>query len=422
MSKEKSKLFTIIGIILAVNIYTFAIDIIQFTYLIFYIFIFSVLLLSNFKYTIRYGTEIIIFAIPITSLFFSLLYTYDFIRGYKFTLFFTVFLFIQIILSNRNDWHKSFLYSILILSSIIVAATYIGYFFPDLYLKWFLPLFNDKSQIVMLRLMKAGAQVGLTNQTAANGFLISIGLGVIINQLLHSKKSKVLMYLFITIYIIALIMTLKRSFLIANIVCITIMFCLNLKFNNKRLNYFVKTLVVISVTLMVMFILEPFTPVFNKVVERFTITDFGDFTSGRLRIYKSGYELFKERPFIGNGIYSTPSLLNDKFGLYGIQQMHNIYLQLLVELGLIGAIIFITLIVTIYLMTYRLLKKSYCYNQKNLKFVLGTSFYIQNLWLIYGFFGNPLTEHTFLLTYLLFLSIPLYYYKKNKVKQLIYEA
>ena len=97
------------------------------------------------------------------------------------------------------------------------------------------------------------------------------------------------------------------------------------------------------------------------------------------------------------------------FGLYGIQQMHNIYIQFLAELGLIGTSIFMVLIIVNYLITYKLLKKSCLSYNKDAKLMIGTSFYIQNFWLIYGFFGNPFTEHIFLLTYLVFLSIPFYY-------------
>lgn len=415
MNEDKSKLLEIIGIVLALNIYTFSIDKIQFTYLIFYIFVLLILLFSSLKYSVRYSTEIIIYLIPIIYLFFSLIYSYDFNRGFKFSLFFSVFILIHIILSKRNDWHKSFYTAVLIMSYIFVIITIFAYFFPNLYLKLFFHLFNHESQVVILRLINAGAQVGLTNQTAKNGFLISIGLGILINQLLNNKKPKILIYISIIFYIIALIMTLKRSFIIAHIISIILIVYINFKFSNKKINNYIKFLIIIGMIITIMLILEPFIPVFEKIMARFTITDYRDFTSGRFNIYKAGYELFKEKPFVGNGIYSTPLLLKEKYGLHGIQQMHNIYLQFLAELGLIGTSIFITLIIIAYLITYKLLKKSCFYYNEDVKLMLGTSFYIQNFWLIYGFFGNPFTEHIFLLTYLIFLSIPFYYRKAHIV-------
>ena len=118
MDINKSKSMGIIGMILALNIYAFAIDKIQFSYLIFYIFVFLVLLFLNFKYSIKFGSEIIIYLIPVIYLFFSLIYTYDFNKGFKFVLFFFVFILIHIMLSKNKGWHRSFCTTVLIVSYI----------------------------------------------------------------------------------------------------------------------------------------------------------------------------------------------------------------------------------------------------------------------------------------------------------------
>ena len=419
MNKDKSKLLIAIGIVLALNIYTFAIDKIQFSYFKFYTLVFLALLFFSYKYSIEYSDKNRIYLIPIIYLFFSLTYNPDFSKGFRFTLFFSVFILIHIALSQRNDWHKSFYITALIMSYIFVIITIFGYFFPDTYAKIFFPLFSSKSQAKMLKLMNNGAQVGLTNQTAKNGFLISIGLGMLINLMLNNKEPKILIYISTVLYIIALIMTLKRSFVVAHIFSIIVIVAINFKINNKKINKKInnkkinnnlRLLIIISMIIIIL-IFKPFRPAFENIVKRFTITDDKDFTSGRVKIYKAGFKLFKEKPFIGNGIYSTPLLLEERFELCGIQQMHNIYLQFLAELGLIGTFIFITLIVAAYLITYKLfIKACYC-DKENAKLMLGTSFYIQNVWLIYGFFGNPFTEHIFLLTYLIFVSIALYYKK-----------
>ena len=212
MIKGKNKLVEIVGSILVINIYTFSIDKIQFSYLVFYISIFLILLFCNFKDSIKYNPKMIVSLVPVSYLFFSLIYAYDFNKGFRFTLFFTTFLLIHIILGSRDDWHKSFYKTILVMSSILVAVTFFSYFFPSLYKGLFLPLFSQEKQIVMLKLMSAGAQVGLTHQTAVNGFLISIGLGILVNALINYKKSKLLIYSSIIIYTIALIMTLKDLF------------------------------------------------------------------------------------------------------------------------------------------------------------------------------------------------------------------
>ena len=62
----------------------------------------------------------------------------------------------------------------------------------------------------------------------------------------------------------------------------------------------------------------------------------GDQTSGRITLYINALEMFKQKPILGwgSGVFAN---------LYGIGT-HNIYLQLLAENGLIGFILFVTLL------------------------------------------------------------------------------
>lgn len=400
------------GILLAFNIYTFAIDKIQFSYLAFYLFILSILILYSLKCFIKFRLQTIIYLIPIIYLLFSLIYSRNINVGLKFFMFFFVFILIHIMLTQEDGWHKGFCKTILIMSYIFVIITILAFFFPTTYIKFVFPLFKKESQDIMLRLINVGAQVGMTNQTVKNGFLISLGLGILVNKLLTKKESKIIIYSSIMLYIVALFMTLKRSFIVAHIASILIIFYLNLKFDNKKINKFIKFIFAAISILVFLLLLEPFIPIIERTIARFTIVASQDFTSGRLDIYKAGMELFKERPLIGNGAYSTPTLLGQKFGLYGYQQMHNIYLQFLVEFGLLGTCIFMGLIIKAYIVTYKLYKSYFHYNTE-IKFRLGFALYTQSMWLIYGFFGNPFTEHIFLLTYLLLLSITFYY--RNKI-------
>ena len=397
----KDNLMLLVGIVLSINIYTFAIDKIQFAYLIFYLGIFLILLFYNFN-KIRINISfLLLFLCIITILFSSLLYTADFPTGLRFSMFFIVFLGIQILLINNNEWHSSFYYTILILGYVFVAATIFAYFFPKLFIRLFFPLFNEKSKIIMLRLMNVGAQVGLTNQTAKNGFLISVGLGILINaKLKHNRKQNVTLFVSVIIFIVALIMTKKRSLILANAISILI-----ISYFNHKIRPFIKIIILAGFIAIIIFIMTS-----SITFDEFTVANLNEFSSGRINILRCGLELFKEKPFFGHGIYSTPVLL-ERFGLYGIQQMHNIYLQFLVEFGILGACFLISILLIIYVKTYRLTKKIYYYGNTNAKSMLRSSLYIQSMWLIYGFFGNPFTEHVFLLTYMLFSSIAMYYNK-----------
>ena len=77
-------------------------------------------------------------------------------------------------------------------------------------------------------------------------------------------------------------------------------------------------------------------------VDRFFIRDSAstDVTSGRLEIYEGMLRLFSQSPFTGTGYRSVEALSPDASGLAG----HNIYLTILTETGLFGALFFVGLV------------------------------------------------------------------------------
>lgn len=75
----------------------------------------------------------------------------------------------------------------------------------------------------------------------------------------------------------------------------------------------------------------------NRILSYFSETDW---SSGRLEIYNNLIFSWTKSPIIGNG-FRTTELLNFNSGVAA----HNIYLQMLVELGIIGFILFMALMV-----------------------------------------------------------------------------
>ena len=68
-----------------------------------------------------------------------------------------------------------------------------------------------------------------------------------------------------------------------------------------------------------------------------------DVTSGRLEIYHSYLLWWLERPWLGIG-YRTP-----RFNANGVLfEAHNVYLSVLVELGVVGAVVFAALLVGLF--------------------------------------------------------------------------
>ncbi len=62
---------------------------------------------------------------------------------------------------------------------------------------------------------------------------------------------------------------------------------------------------------------------------------------GRLAIWRSGLHLFVHHPLTGVGMSNSAAAMMDVFGSHSWKEMHNAYLQILVELGVAGLAIFL---------------------------------------------------------------------------------
>lgn len=98
---------------------------------------------------------------------------------------------------------------------------------------------------------------------------------------------------------------------------------------------------IIIVFLIILYISDNLTTTMNRILVLF---DDGMGNSAGLRIewYKSSFVYWGEKPLLGNGIGSWP-VINSAVDVRGYP--HNIILEIMVELGLIGLIIFIMLLI-----------------------------------------------------------------------------
>lgn len=114
-------------------------------------------------------------------------------------------------------------------------------------------------------------------------------------------------------------------------------------------------------------------------------------------IYGNIFEKFWSSPLFGTGTASAFSLL----GIGG----HNIYLTVLMENGILGFIVFISVLGYSFFSTVQLILKfgAYEYHQR-IPFLL-FSLYIQVFFLVYGMSGNPLYDNYILYYYLFSIFI-----------------
>jgi O-antigen ligase len=86
---------------------------------------------------------------------------------------------------------------------------------------------------------------------------------------------------------------------------------------------------------------EMFSTTFNRLEILFTEENGGSSANARLVRYSEAYKMFQDSPFFGKGIGSFPVSFSS---IDARDYPHNIFLELLSELGLLGLILFLFLL------------------------------------------------------------------------------
>src|SRR5699024_1799946 len=115
--------------------------------------------------------------------------------------------------------------------------------------------------------------------------------------------------------------------------------------------------------------------------------------------YDYALKLFNETPILGIGWREfsqlSAGILNSDRGSHP----HNIYFQLLTELGFVGFILFVIPVVYTLVKTIRILMNADSVFSFDMRWKTGLqlSLYIQVFFLLYGITGNLLTDHMYML-------------------------
>src|SRR5699024_9584960 len=297
----------------------------------------------------------------------------------------------------------------------------------DLYSKLILPYFTESQKEEVLRLYGNGSYTGFTRQTAYISGYLTFGLGI---ALLTINKFKGGVFQAIIIAIVplltfALFLGGKRAHVLFTIIALIITYL----FSTKVKKLFLQLLKILTwamflfITTIIIF--SFYTPdresQFGKVYYRFenTFTSFlqgEDISSGRLILYEKALKLFYENPILGIGWREFKELTYGLLTSSSGSHPHNIYLQLITELGLIGFILFIVPVIYMYIKTIKYLLNVDILLQFDEWWKVGLQFslFVQSFFLLYGLTGNLLTDHMYILMYIFASAITLSAVKQSK--------
>lgn len=252
-------------------------------------------------------------------------------------------------------------------SFIHVIATIIYLIFPELIQTIDKNILTNKGYTYNVNLYRYGCYAGICSDHGANAIFISIFLAIAIEKVFN--KSSIKNVLMVILGIIALFLTGKRGYLIACTIALIITFIYYNKDNRQLIKKF---LLIVSLASILVVILNTI-PATSFVFERFVaLSDEGNMLNGREDMYKKLLQNISRNPFLGNGINTTTIINNGNDG-------HNIYLQIFSELGILGFLLLLYLILANLILIF-----------KTKNYAKTSSLFFQIFFIISGITGNPL--------------------------------
>ena len=371
-----------------------------------------------FEYIIIFGLSILSSILFLSSSFQMKVNIYDmfwllipifFLTGHaneKYIFFTFISLIFYIVIQKNYKSIDLIKYPLIIFSIITSVITWISYFSSTFYINHILTLFPEGHSLAYSFINKNMFH-GFTNHYSRNSFYIIVGILLIFSNIISKQKHKIanislLIFLFCTEFLVA-----KRGptlFLL-----ITLFIVLFVKETNVS-RKIIKSSKYICLVIILFILAYIFIPgVENMVIRILTPNNSDDVSSGRFYLYGLAFKMFLKNPLFGQG---WGSFLDQVTGTT-YQGVHNDYLQLLAELGIVGFIIFIIANIGTLYCSYKVFKKyrktEYrgTWEQKWILF----SFSYQIFFLLYALTGLPHYSYEQFTLYIMLCGLGMGMYK-----------
>jgi O-antigen ligase len=321
-----------------------------------------------------------------------------------------------VFLVSAKDRIKRFHYSIKLIEFMAIPfaiAIILQYLFFDEYMTHIYPYFTDSAKISLGRtLFRMERYAGIASHVVYSGAAIRYGLGAVFCfWIFNNKLEKLIKIFMISLMLVALILTGSRTNLFFLPLGILLTYYVGSS-NLKRLKLFVFILLVLIAAFLLLGIFEQqvqyymqtsSVKLFNRIAN--TIASFAtgdDITTGRVVLYEKAWSLFLSEPLTGVGWRQFARITEGILIRDVKSEVHNVYLQILTETGIIGFILIMTPIIYTYFFTYQqIVKIRYSSDgyEPLFKASLLFSFYIQSMFLIISIVANTFYVYTELYIY-----------------------
>lgn len=247
---------------------------------------------------------------------------------------------------------------------------------------------------------------GLFNYTSYTGCFLLPGLFAFLITY-RNKRKNAFFWIMLGVLALSILLINKRGFLLDIAISLVFVFLVarrsegRLKLKLNRVVIVTVSILVIIGILIAMYMSVPFIrQTVDSIVGRFANDD--GTLSGRTELYALALRLFKQHPIIGIGWgnFREQSLHVFTTNNSKTFETHNVYLQLLCEMGIVGLLAFLTTIISMLVYTSRrFMRVNAEYRDSEESLALRLSLYLQLFFITYCFSGNPLYDHVFVVTY-----------------------
>ena len=316
----------------------------------------------------------------------------------------------------ESEEYKGIFKYILFFAWCLVAFELLNYISPG-FQEFYLSHISEVSRAYNNHMLSKGYFVSIGSSLTFVDYIMFMGVSVYVIKYVTTKDTMHLIKTIPMFFIMVLIG--RRGELLAAVLAVLIFKILK-DDSETRKKHFKIGLKIIILGILAVELLMPILKQSN-VLYRYILTlermkSGQDITSGRIELWTMALNAFKEKPIFGIGWRNFMFCIPDAFraqhgaavyGERGIYNAHNIYVHILCETGLIGAIIIIGTLIAILIVTMKLFIKIYSEKtftgEKNNKALnlISFSVFMQSYFLLLGVLDPVFYNRIFWLIYAL---------------------
>lgn len=309
---------------------------------------------------------------------------------------------IIVLISQKTSLYRAVPYKLLVLSGIVaIVGQAIQLFLPAVYNSVILPLFTNQMNIKYWATTYGLA--GFTYQLDVTAMMIIVAEAVIFSFSAKTIKGKMPLFtkICVIITIIAVFLSGKRMLSLISIIVPIFVYLISQKKASKKIGVLLVALVFLFFA-MIYFSNNIDTLYNSRFFYRFANTFISlksnsDITTGRTSLYALAIEVFKQHPVFGVGVGKFIAASGSETAV------HNTYLQVLCEQGIVGIVMYIIPLLTFLLNTIKLVRntKEDDLNMRYYKF----SLFFQLIYIMYAMTENVNVNMFGYVIYFLVISI-----------------